>query len=91
MNLPPILIPEEVAPLLRCSARTVEDRLRVGDLPGEKFGEGWILPTQALIDRVNEIAVEKMLERRKAANDLPRPRLVSVGGKAPGRAPPRLE
>lgn len=63
----PIYDAEGAAQLLRCSVRTIEDRLRTGDLPGEKFGDGWILPGQALIDRVNEIAVAKAAERRQAA------------------------
>lgn len=67
-ELPQILTPEAVAKLLHCSPKTVEDRLRSGDLPGHKFGEGWVLPTRALIERVNEIAVEQMLARRQAVS-----------------------
>lgn len=86
--LGPILVPEEAATLLRCTARTVEDRLRAGDLPGEKFGEGWILPTQALLQRINEIALEKMIERRNRQEKAPAFALVENGGR---RAPPALQ
>lgn len=82
-----MLTVDQVAELLRCAPSTIRERCRAGDLPGEKFGEDWILPTRALIERVNEIAVEKMLERRKKDA----PNLVSVGGGGTGkRQPPSL-
>lgn len=87
--MPAIVTAAEAAQLLQCSVKTVEERLREGDLPGEKFGDGWILPTQALIERVNEIAVAKMLERRKGRAEPRAPQLVAVGGRG-RRAPPAL-
>jgi hypothetical protein len=60
----PIYDTEGAAKLLHCSISTIEERLRTGDLPGEKFGDGWILPGQALIERVNEIAKAKAEEKR---------------------------
>lgn len=59
---------EGAAKLLQCSAKTIEERLRVGDLPGEKFGDSWVLPGQALIERVNEMAKAKAAERRLIHN-----------------------
>lgn len=85
-ELAPFMGPEEAASLLRCTQRTIEDRLRSGDLPGEKFGEGWIIPTQALLLRVNEIATEKMRERRQVKPV----GLVKVQSKDGGRRPPEL-
>lgn len=87
--LPPLMGTEDWAVLLQCSQKTVEERLRLGDLPGEKFGDGWICPTEAMLARINEIAVEKMVARRTAAWIAPAPRLVAVGGKR--QLPPALE
>lgn len=83
-DMPPIMGSAEWASLLGCTQKTVEERLRTGDLPGEKFGDGWVCPTEAMLARINEIAIEKMLARRKASNDVPAARLVSVGN---GRKP----
>lgn len=65
MTLPPIMDAAAWADLLQCSQKTVEERMRTGDLPGEKFGDPWICPTEAMLARLNEIAVERMLERRQ--------------------------
>jgi hypothetical protein len=86
-SLPPILTSSEAAAILRCTPKTVEDRLRAGDLPGEKFGESWILPSVAFMQRVNEIAIEKMLERRALRGELPD--LVHVGVRRGRRELPR--
>jgi excisionase family DNA binding protein len=85
--LGPVQTPESAAALLRCSPKTIEERLRAGDLPGEKFGEGWILPTEALLRRVNEIAIERMAERRKQ----PEKASLQLVGKPARRAPPALQ
>lgn len=75
-QLPAILTPEIAALLVRCAPKTIEERLRDGDLPGDKLGEGWILPTEAFLHVLNENCMESMLKRRKrpapaatAAND----------------------
>lgn len=83
-SLAPILTPEEAATLLRCTKKTVEDRLRAGDLPGEKFGEGWIIPADALLQRINELAVESMNRRRKGKEPAA-PTLVAIGQDPAGR------
>lgn len=55
----------EVAALLRCSERTVEDKARAGDLPGLKFGDGgWVFPRPALITRLTEEALAEASKRR---------------------------
>lgn len=83
-KLPPLLNAAGWAEALECSQKTVEDRMRTGDLPGEKFGEGWICPAEAMLARINEIVVERMLSRRQAASVPPAKRLVSVSA---GRKP----
>lgn len=84
-ELPPVLTPELAASLLECEPKTIEERLRAGDLPGLKFGVGWVLPTQAFLARVNELALQEMRDR--ALQRAPKaPTLVAVqGGVEPAR------
>lgn len=60
-----ILSVPELAALLHCSTYTVVERARKGDLPGVKFGEGWVFPRQALLQYVNEVALEEARTRRR--------------------------
>ena len=53
-----------LATLLGCDKETAEERIRSGDLPGTKFGKGWIIPRQALMERLNEKAREEAAARR---------------------------
>jgi excisionase family DNA binding protein len=78
-QLPPVLDAAQAAQIMRCSQKTAEEMLRDGELPGVKWGEGWALPTRAFIERLNELALDQMLERcsAKVAGHQP-PRLVSV-------------
>ncbi len=39
---------EECAELLRKSPQTVSRRLRRGEIPGYKVGDGWVIPTAGL-------------------------------------------
>jgi excisionase family DNA binding protein len=55
----------EAAVPLRCSAKTVEQLLRDGDLAGIKPGGEWIIPGTALLRRLDELAIEQAAERRK--------------------------
>lgn len=55
---------QQLAELLGCDKETAEARIRQGDLPGVKFGKGWIVPRQAFIERVNEMAKEEAAARR---------------------------
>lgn len=59
-----LLSVDDAADLLGCTAQTIEDRLRIGELPGLKFGRGWVIPKQALIYRLNEMALEQAAARR---------------------------
>ena len=65
MTPPEILDTPDVAALLRCAVTTVEERARAGDLPGVKYGDGWVFPTRALFERLNELAREQAAIRRK--------------------------
>jgi excisionase family DNA binding protein len=53
----------QVAGLLKCSERTVEDHARAGRLPAVKFGDGWMFPTEALLRAVNRLAEEEAAKR----------------------------
>lgn len=56
---------EEAAQLCGCQPQRILERLRVGDLPGVKFGHGWTIPRGALIQRLNELALEEAAARRQ--------------------------
>lgn len=56
---------EQAAEILCCSPETVAERIDTGELPAVKFGRGWIIPAQALDQRLNEIALREAEERRR--------------------------
>lgn len=58
-----ILDVEQVASLLRCSTKTVEEKARRGTLPGLKFGDGWVFPSEALLAHLNQMALKEALVR----------------------------
>lgn len=57
---------DTLAALLGCDTDTAAERLNSGDLPGLKFGRGWIIPAEALHARLNEKAIQEAAARRKA-------------------------
>lgn len=59
-----ILTVDDLARLLACDKETAAARLISGDLPGVKVGRGWIVPRQALFERLNEKAREESEARR---------------------------
>jgi hypothetical protein len=84
-----VLDTENVAALLRCSAYTVIERAKSGDLPGLHFGDGgWVFPTEALAKRLNELALEESQKRRQPAK--PAAVINPVPGRANKRALPVL-
>lgn len=56
---------EQAAELLFCTPETVVEWIESGDLPGVKFGRPWVIPAQALTQRLNEIALREAEERRR--------------------------
>lgn len=65
MLIPAVLTVEEVAALMKCATRTVEDHARAGRLPALKLGESWVFPSDALIRAVNRMAEEEATKRAK--------------------------
>lgn len=61
----PLMDSTQVATLLKCSERTVEDHARAGRLPAVKFGDGWMFPTEALLRAVNRMAEEEAVKRQQ--------------------------
>lgn len=66
---PEVFDSSDVAKMLRCAETTVEERARKGEIPGVKFGDGWIFPAQALFARLNELALEEAAKRRDPARN----------------------
>lgn len=54
---PDILTEEQVAALLDCEVKTVQAKARSGELPGLKIGRPWLFPREALMARLNEMAL----------------------------------
>lgn len=77
-----ILTKDEVAAMLDCEPSTVEEKARTRELPGVKIGRSWIFPREALMKRLNEIAL-------RAAAD-PTPPRYTVQARPNRRAPPAL-
>lgn len=63
-----ILTVDDLAELFYCDKETAAARLTSGDLPGVKVGRGWIIPRQALFERLNEKAREEAAARRAQQN-----------------------
>ena len=61
----PLMDSRQVADLLKCSERTVEDHARAGRLPAVKFGDGWMFPVESLLRAVNRMAEEEAAARLK--------------------------
>ena len=55
---------EQCAELLQCTAETVEELTRKGELPGVKFGRGWIYVKTDLLAYLAEKARQDAEERR---------------------------
>lgn len=66
-TLAPVLTVDDVAELLHCAPRTVQERARRGDLPGLRWGDDWVFPAGALLKRLDEVALADASERRKPA------------------------
>lgn len=77
---PLVLSADELAILMGCSTKTIEDKARAGSIPGLLWGDGgWVFPVKALYKRLNESAIEQSLKRRQPSQPL------AVAALTPGR------
>lgn len=77
-----IMRKEEVAEWLDCEPSTVEEKARNRELPAVKIGRSWLFPRQAMLQRLNEMALAKP--------EPPKPTGVIATGKKGRKAPPAL-
>ena len=61
----PPFTPEQVAAMMDCEPGTVEEAARRGEIPGVKMGRSWRFPARALLDALDELAVEQAKKRRE--------------------------
>lgn len=62
-----ILSKDEVASMLDCEPSTVEEKARNHELPGVKIGRSWLFPRQALMQRLNEMALARPVREQPRA------------------------
>lgn len=67
MSTSDILSKEEVADMLDCEPSTVEEKARNHELPAVKIGRSWLFPRQALLQRLNEMALARPVVSRPRA------------------------
>ncbi len=84
---PEVFASEDLAKMLHCSVTTIDERALRGDLPGLKFGHGWIFPAGALFQRLNELALE---EARRRGQPAPRPSHILRPVEKRKKTPPAL-
>ncbi|MBP9059965.1 MAG: helix-turn-helix domain-containing protein [Rhodoferax sp.] len=80
---------QDVAELLQCEVTTVQELLRRGQLPGLKFGRAWIVPSEPLLQYLNQMALAEATQRRNDREPV-RPTAVFVGNSKQKREPPKL-
>jgi excisionase family DNA binding protein len=85
----PLLTSSQVADLLHCERSTVEEMLRRGALPGVRFGRSWVIPSEALMQFLNQAALAQAAERKIAASPVAVARAVGASGRRK-REPPVL-
>lgn len=83
-----IVTAADVATLLHCSTRTVEDHARAGTIPGYRFGDGYVFSLDLVFDAVRDLSL-----KHAQARSMPiKPVAVSLGkgGKSRRKTPPGL-
>lgn len=79
----------EVAGELECSEDKVREALNTGDLPGVKYGRDWVVPADALRQRLVEKALTEAAERR-AAKPSAAEVVMAASKRRQARVPPAL-
>lgn len=75
-----VMSEDEVAALLDCEPKTVQEKARMGELPGVKFGRSWRFPKSALLEALHN----------KALANKPKPQPTARYKPGIERLPPRL-
>ncbi|RZJ85151.1 MAG: DNA-binding protein [Massilia sp.] len=57
MNLDDLTDDVQLAAALGCELSTIQARALAGELPGLKFGRGWVFPRSAVLDALNRQAL----------------------------------
>lgn len=60
-----VLDDNEVATILDCDTKTVQEKARAGELPAVKFGRSWRFPRAALLQKLNEMALANKPTKRE--------------------------
>ncbi len=77
---------DECAALLRCTSEQVEELARAGEIPGLKFGRGWLFVRSDLLAYLAEKARREADERRAKRQ----PGVTPITAKPKRRQPPPL-
>ena len=64
----------EASEIAMCGPQKFAEGLRVGRYPGVKVGRSWVIPRQALIQRLNELALEEAQRRQQPSQPVQRVR-----------------
>jgi excisionase family DNA binding protein len=91
MNLSDLPDDTEMAAALGCTPETVQARALAGELPGVKFGRGWVFPREAVLEALNRAA--RLQAEARATVKITAPAGVAVVPAAPAgrrRAPVAL-
>lgn len=86
----PLTVDELAKDWLQCSEDVATRALASGDLPGVRYGRGWIVPVGALLSRLDEIALEQAAQRRAARETPATFNLDSLDRGRRARVPPAL-
>lgn len=83
---------DQVAQMMGCSVKTVEEMARLGDLPGIKPGGSWVFPAGALASQLDALALEQSRQRKlpKKPTATLQPAAPAKSAGASRRALPRL-
>lgn len=79
-NEPALLTVRELAALLNCEPKTVEDAARSGRLPGFKYERSWVFPRTAVVQALHEEAMRNLMPRQPRIRPQP---LAALVGKTP--------
>lgn len=90
MNLDDLTDDVQLAAALGCELSTIQARALAGELPGVKFGRGWVFPRDAVLDALNGQARVQAEARARGKGCVPVAVSVMPARAKAKRAPPVL-